>query len=117
MVGELIDKLDDLRITDNTIVIYSTDNGAEIVSWPDGGCAPFHGEKGMGRRASGAAPPALVSSSRAHRSTRSSPTTTGCRHFSRPPVSRTSKRSCSSCDESWIFASPSPLILIGLWCH
>jgi hypothetical protein len=37
-----------------------TDNGAEIVSWPDGGCAPFHGEKGMGRRASGAAPPALA---------------------------------------------------------
>ena len=60
MVGELLDKLDDLRITDNTIVIYSTDNGAEIVSWPDGGCAPFHGEKGMGRRASGAAPPALA---------------------------------------------------------
>jgi arylsulfatase len=46
MVGELLDKLDDLRITDNTIVIYSTDNGAEIVSWPDGGCTPFHGEKG-----------------------------------------------------------------------
>jgi len=33
MVGELLDKLDDLRITDNNIVIYSTDNGAEIVSW------------------------------------------------------------------------------------
>ena len=45
-VGVLLKKLDDLGITDNTIVIYSTDNGAETVSWPDGGITPFHGEKG-----------------------------------------------------------------------
>jgi arylsulfatase len=45
-VGMLLDKLDDLGIADNTIVIYSTDNGAEKVSWPDGGITPFHGEKG-----------------------------------------------------------------------
>ena len=30
----------------NTIVIYGTDNGAETMSWPDGGITPFHGEKG-----------------------------------------------------------------------
>ena len=35
MVGGLLKKLDGLKITDNTIVIYSTDNGAETVSWPD----------------------------------------------------------------------------------
>ncbi len=46
MVGALLQKLDDLGIADNTIVIYSTDNGAETVSWPDGGTTPFHGEKG-----------------------------------------------------------------------
>ena len=46
MVGELLKKLDDLKIADNTIVIYGTDNGAEVVSWPDGGTTPFHGEKG-----------------------------------------------------------------------
>lgn len=46
MVGRLLKKLDDLGLTDNTIVIYSTDNGAETVSWPDGGTTPFHGEKG-----------------------------------------------------------------------
>jgi arylsulfatase len=46
MVGQLLKKLDDLGITDNTIVIYSTDNGAETVTWPDGGNTPFHGEKG-----------------------------------------------------------------------
>lgn len=45
-VGLLLKKLDDLGITDNTIVIYSTDNGAETISWPDGGNTPFHGEKG-----------------------------------------------------------------------
>lgn len=45
-VGEVLDKLDELGIADNTIVIYSTDNGAETFSWPDGGITPFHGEKG-----------------------------------------------------------------------
>lgn len=45
-VGVLLDKLDELKIADNTIVVYSTDNGAETISWPDGGTTPFHGEKG-----------------------------------------------------------------------
>ncbi len=45
-VGVLLKKLDDLKIADNTIVIYSTDNGAEKFTWPDGGTSPFHGEKG-----------------------------------------------------------------------
>jgi arylsulfatase len=45
-VGILLDKLDELGITDNTIVMYSTDNGAEKFTWPDGGITPFHGEKG-----------------------------------------------------------------------
>lgn len=45
-VGQLLKKLDDLGIADNTIVVYSTDNGAETISWPDGGITPFHGEKG-----------------------------------------------------------------------
>ena len=34
MVGQLLDKLDELGIADNTIVMYSTDNGAEVMSWP-----------------------------------------------------------------------------------
>jgi arylsulfatase len=45
-VGLLLDQLDELGIADNTIVVYSTDNGAEKVTWPDGGITPFHGEKG-----------------------------------------------------------------------
>lgn len=45
-VGEVLKKLKDLGIEENTIVIYSTDNGAESFTWPDGGITPFHGEKG-----------------------------------------------------------------------
>ena len=45
MVGQLLKKLDDLGIANNTIVVYTTDNGAEIMSWPDGGNTPFRGEK------------------------------------------------------------------------
>jgi len=44
-VGQLLDKLDELGIVDNTIVMYSTDNGAEAMTWPDGGTMPFKGEK------------------------------------------------------------------------
>ena len=42
---QLLGKLDELGITDNTILIYTTDNGAEAFSWPDGGATPFRGEK------------------------------------------------------------------------
>ena len=45
-VGSLLKKLDELGIADNTIVIYTTDNGNELLLWPDGGYAPFRGEKG-----------------------------------------------------------------------
>jgi arylsulfatase A-like enzyme len=41
----LLKQLDDLGIANNTIVLYTTDNGAEEFSWPDGGTTPFHGEK------------------------------------------------------------------------
>ena len=44
-VGQMLKKLDDLGIANNTIVIYTTDNGAETFSWPDGGTTPFRGEK------------------------------------------------------------------------
>jgi arylsulfatase len=44
-VGVLLDLLDELGIAENTIVLYSTDNGAEVFTWPDGGTTPFAGEK------------------------------------------------------------------------
>ncbi len=45
MVGELLKLLDDLKIADNTIVLYTTDNGAMKNQWPDGGASPFRSEK------------------------------------------------------------------------
>jgi arylsulfatase A-like enzyme len=45
-VGQLLKQLDDLGIADNTIVLYTTDNGAEIALWPDGAMTQFRGEKG-----------------------------------------------------------------------
>ena len=44
-VGEILAHVEELGIADNTIVIYSTDNGAEVFSWPDGGTTMFRGEK------------------------------------------------------------------------
>jgi arylsulfatase len=46
MVGQLLKQLDDLGVADNTIVLYTTDNGAEIALWPDGAMTPFRSEKG-----------------------------------------------------------------------
>ena len=48
VVGELLKKVKDLGIEGETVVIFSTDNGAEKFSWPDGGTSPFRGEKGLG---------------------------------------------------------------------
>jgi arylsulfatase A-like enzyme len=45
MVGQLLDKLTELGLDENTIVMYSTDNGAEVFTWPDGGSTMFRGEK------------------------------------------------------------------------
>src|SRR5262249_56193075 len=43
-VGSLLKKLEELGVADNTIVIYTTDNGNELLLWPDAGYAPFRGE-------------------------------------------------------------------------
>jgi len=45
IVGALLDKLDELGVADNTIVVYSTDNGPHMNTWPDGAMTPFRGEK------------------------------------------------------------------------
>jgi arylsulfatase len=44
-VGQLLKTLDDLGIADNTLVMWSTDNGPEAMTWPDGGTTPFRAEK------------------------------------------------------------------------
>jgi arylsulfatase A-like enzyme len=45
LVGDLLAHLDELGIADDTIVIYSTDNGPHMNTWPDGGMTPFRSEK------------------------------------------------------------------------
>ena len=45
-IGALLKHLDDIGEADNTIVIFTTDNGAEVFTWPDGGMTPFKGTKG-----------------------------------------------------------------------
>jgi len=44
-IGKVLAKLDELGIADNTIVMYSTDNGPENDTWPDGATTPFRGQK------------------------------------------------------------------------
>ncbi|MCZ6739966.1 MAG: arylsulfatase [Actinobacteria bacterium] len=44
-IGEMLDLLDELGIADDTIVMYSTDNGVHMNSWPDAGMTPFRNEK------------------------------------------------------------------------
>jgi arylsulfatase len=44
-IGELLDYLDKAGLTDNTIVVYTTDNGPMVCLWPDAGATPFRGEK------------------------------------------------------------------------
>ncbi len=45
-IGALLKHIDDIGETDNTIVIFTTDNGAEVFTWPDGGMTPFKATKG-----------------------------------------------------------------------
>jgi arylsulfatase A-like enzyme len=45
-IGDLLKHLDDIGVTENTIVIFTTDNGAEVFTWPDGGMTPFRATKG-----------------------------------------------------------------------
>src|SRR5256886_8608844 len=45
-IGDVLKKLEDMGQLDNTIVVFTTDNGAEAITFPDGGVTPFRGQKG-----------------------------------------------------------------------
>ena len=47
-VGQVLDAIDQLKLVDNTIVIYSTDNGPHSNTWPDAGMTKFRSEKNTG---------------------------------------------------------------------
>ena len=53
-VGEILKHLDDIGEAENTIVIFTTDNGAEVYTWPDGGMTPFKAAKGTHSKAASA---------------------------------------------------------------
>ena len=97
MVGQLLEKLDELGIADNTIVMYSTDNGAEDLTWPDGGTTPFRGEKNTNWEGGCRVPCADTLAGRdqaRHRNQRHRlATRTGCQPCWPRPASRTSRRS------------------------
>ena len=96
-VGALMKHLDDIGEADNTIVIFTTDNGAEVFTWPDGGMTPFKGTKGTVTRAASACRASSAGrarSSRARSRTASSPASTGSRPWWPPPATRTSPTSC-----------------------
>lgn len=59
-VGELLALLDKLGVADNTLVMFSTDNGSASNSWPDGGNHPFRAEKGVGGYEGGFRVPMVV---------------------------------------------------------
>ena len=44
-IGRMLNLLDELGVANNTIVVWTSDNGAEVMTWPDGGTTPFKGEK------------------------------------------------------------------------
>lgn len=46
IVGDVMKKVKEMGIEDNTIIVFTTDNGAEVFTWPDGGMTPFAGAKG-----------------------------------------------------------------------
>ena len=93
-VGAIMKHLDDIGEADNTILVFTTDNGAEVFTWPDGGMTPFKGHQGhrhtKAASACRASPAGRARSSRARSRTASSPASTGSRPCSPPPATRTS---------------------------
>ncbi len=98
MVGQLLDKLKELGIEDNTIVMYSTDNGAESFTWPDGGTTMFRGEKNTqwegGYRVPAADPLARRHQARHRSSTTSARTRTCSRRCWRRRATPPSRKIC-----------------------
>ena len=47
IVGSIMKKLDDMGEAENTILVFTSDNGPEVFTWPDGGMTPYAGQKGM----------------------------------------------------------------------
>ena len=94
-VGQMLDYLDELGLTDNTFVMYSTDNGRHMNSWLESAMTPFRSEKNTNWEGAFRVPIALAWQDRAGPDLeRDHPgTMTGCRPFSPEPAIQTSSRS------------------------
>ena len=95
-VGQMLDELDELGIADDTFVMYSTDNGPHLNSWPDGAMTPFRSEKNTNWEGAFRIPllvrwPGKIKPGRSR--TRSSSITTGSRPSFRWPATPTSSKS------------------------
>ena len=105
IVGSVMQKVKDMGVDDNTIIVFSTDNGAENFTWPDGGQTPFAGGKERPLRAgsaclrSSAGPARFL---RARSRTQSYPGSTGFRLSLPPPVIQTSSTNSSRVSRSVI---------------
>ena len=95
-VGELLDLVDELGIAEDTIVMYSTDNGPHMNTWPDGAMTPFRSEKNTNWEGAFRVPLVLRWPARSRRvlcPTRSCSTTIGCPRSLPLPASPTSSTS------------------------
>ena len=95
-IGTLLKALDDMGIADNTIVVYTTDNGPHMNTWPDGAITPFRWRRIPTGKALSACRQwcdGPVTSSRAPSPTSSWPISTGCRRSPRSPGNPTSSTS------------------------
>jgi hypothetical protein len=80
-IGYVLKKLDDMGGADNTIVVFTSDNGPESITFPDGGITPFKGQKGeRGKAVTGFrwSFAGRATSSRGQSRTKCSPHSTGC---------------------------------------
>ena len=81
-IGLVLQKLEQMGQLDNTIIVFTTDNGAETFTFPDGGTTPFKGSK-MNTWEGGMRAPAVIrwpgTSSRGRSRVKSSRRSTGCR--------------------------------------
>ena len=89
-IGDVLKKVDDMGQTNNTIVVVTTDNGAEAITFPDGGVTPFKGQKGEAGEGGYRAPMVFsagpATSSPAPCIISSLPRSTGCRRWSISPA-------------------------------
>ena len=95
-IGTMLDYIDEMGLAEDTIVMYSTDNGVHMNTWPDAGMTPFRNEKNSCWEGAFRVPalvPGPARSKRERSSTGSCRTTTGSRRSSPRPVHPTSRKS------------------------